>query len=83
MTDRLTELEVMMLESTANTLRGMSFDMRIPPDASTVLVNLAREVDTLTDRLNELDLEDDEPDPDILRDDRDERLGLAKENGDD
>ena len=84
MADQLTEEEMISLESVGNTLRGMTFDLRIPVETRACLADLARDVDKITDRLNEaLDDEDEEPDPDILLMDLEERRRLAKEYGDD
>jgi len=75
----LTDDELMALERVANTLRGMRFDRRIPTDTIQCTQGLAADIDAITERLTDDD-EDDEPDVDRLRDDRDEHHRLAKED---
>ena len=74
----LSDQEVQVLESVANTLRGMTMDRRIPAETVECLRKKIAEIEAITDR--DLEDEDDEPDPDLLRDDRDERRRLAKED---
>lgn len=81
----LTECEIQTLEGVANTLRALAlaiarreseFDpaARSRADAR----GLISEVEAITDRLNDDD--EDEPDPDSLREDRDERRRMAEED---
>lgn len=84
----LTEGELETLSNITNTLRGMNFDRRIPPDTMRCIQNLVIDLDTICERLigNDDTMDDDdwdeEPDPDLLREDRDDRRLLARENGD-
>ena len=74
----LSEQDVQALESVANTLRGMTMDRRIPAETVECLRKQIAEIEAITDRT--LEDEDDEPDPDLLREDRDERQRLTKED---
>jgi hypothetical protein len=75
---QMNEEQLIFVESAANTLRGMTMDPRIPADARGVLIGLATELDALSDYF--LAEDDGEPDPDRLREDRDDQVRLARED---
>jgi hypothetical protein len=72
----MTEEEFLTIETAANALRGMTMDPSIPNHAKQVMRNLIAELEALVEEQDE----DDEPDPDRLRDDRDERRRLEAED---
>lgn len=84
----LTDDELETLSNITNTLRGMNFDRRIPPDTMRCIQRLVADLDAICERLigddDSMEEDDwyDEPDPDLLREDRDERTRLAKDTPD-
>lgn len=72
----LTEQETLTIENAANTLRGMTMDPGIPSHAKQVMWSLIGELEALIAEPDECD----DLDPDILREDRDERRRLEKED---
>ncbi len=82
----LTDEELEKLSSVTNTLRGINFDRRIPPDTIRCIQELVVDIDTICERLIGDDGIDgdsgEEPDHDLLREDRDEQRRLEKSEGD-
>jgi len=68
----MTDPEQITIERCANTLRGMTMDPRIPTEIKSVMHSLIDDLEAL------IEDDDEEPDPDRLREDRDERRRLER-----
>jgi hypothetical protein len=45
----MTDLEIIKLEEIANTMRGMTMDLRVPSEVRSILMRMAIEIDTITE----------------------------------